>query len=104
MKGIRRNQIYRNVFITDIKYSNLLSFNVSRVNYSILCIKLYFVLWFGVLWFIHLIYQCIFEMLIIENGKRYSSKGPLHFNGMVCIIICMKFVNDIKKNGNSLFF
>ena len=43
-------------------------------------------------------------MIIIENGKRYSSKGPLHFNGMVCIIICMKSVNDIKKNGNSLFF
>ena len=57
-------------------------------------------------------YSCLFiwdiniylEIIIIENGKRYSSKGPLHFNGMVCIIICMKSVNDIKKNGNSLFF
>ena len=62
--------------------------------------------WYG------LEYSCLFiwdinvylEMIIIENGKSYSSKGPLYFNGMVCIIICMKSVNDIKKNGNSLFF
>ena len=62
--------------------------------------------WYG------LEYSCLFiwdinlylEILIIENGKRYSSKSPLHYNGLVCNIICMKSVNDIKKNGNSLFF
>ena len=63
----------------------------------------YRIIWLGVFLFIHLRYKFIFGNTIFGIFGK-TTKGLLHFNGMVCIIICMKSVNDIKKNGNSLFF